>query len=433
MVRAITFDAFGTLMDAGGDVMILSACPWCDDQARSLEAEAFLLSWYRHFFAAETAPFLTLAEITEDSLGKTFREYGIDATPTPYVENLVALWREAKAYAEVPQVLDTLDGVPRAVVSNADHEFLLDILQRNGLRFDAVVTSESAQTYKPRPRIFEAALESLRVRPEDVIHVGDSLVADVQGASRLGIRTVWVNRGGLHRGPADPEPDAEAHDLRAGRRGAEAPQADRKGGGADAPRRQRPPPPQGLRADAGGPRDLAADAGARAGTDDRAVGAGRSAHGPRRRGDRCVAPRRPEGSRGCAAGPPPRRRRDAPTRNGEGGRGAEPRGLPPGGRTPLPGGVACLRVAGRRRRDRRRGDRQVRAPRPGPRRGTPAETPSPRVRPRRRARPLEFVRGLPRASESPAAEGGHHASRLRPDRGRRRPPGRPVRLCPRDR
>jgi len=47
-----------------------------------------------------------------------------------------------------------------------------------------------------------------------VIHVGDSLVADVQGASRLGIRTVWVNRGGLHRGPADPEPDAEAHDLR---------------------------------------------------------------------------------------------------------------------------------------------------------------------------------------------------------------------------
>src|SRR5207245_10909535 len=49
---------------------------------------------------------------------------------------------------------------------------------------------------------------------EDVVHVGDSLVADVQGASRLGMRTVWVNRGGLHRGPADPAPDAEAHDLR---------------------------------------------------------------------------------------------------------------------------------------------------------------------------------------------------------------------------
>jgi len=214
MVRAITFDAFGTLIDTGRDVLIRIARSVCDDQRPSLDAEALLATWDRHFFAAETAPFLTLAEITEDSLAKTFREYAIDASPAPYVDRLVALWREAKAYAEVPRVLDTLDGVPRAVVSNADHEFLLDILQRNALRFDAVITSESAQTYKPRPRIFEAALESLRVRPEDVIHVGDSLVADVQGASRLGMRTVWVNRGGLHRGPADPAPDAEAHDLR---------------------------------------------------------------------------------------------------------------------------------------------------------------------------------------------------------------------------
>src|SRR2546428_3177911 len=101
----------------------------------------------------------------------------------------------------------------RVDISHADHEFLLDNPQRDGLRFDAVVPSESAQTYKPRPRIFEAALESLRVRPNDVIHVGDSLLADIEGASRLGMRTVWVNRAALRRGPADPAPDAEARDL----------------------------------------------------------------------------------------------------------------------------------------------------------------------------------------------------------------------------
>src|SRR5881409_4506370 len=155
MVRAITFDAFGTLIDTGRDVLIRIARSVCEDQRPSLDAEALLATWDRHFFAAETAPFLTLAEITEDSLEKTFREYGIEATPGPYVDRLVSLWRQAKAYAEVPRILDALDGVPRAVVSNADHEFLLDILERNGLRFDAVITSESAQTYKPRPRIFE--------------------------------------------------------------------------------------------------------------------------------------------------------------------------------------------------------------------------------------------------------------------------------------
>src|SRR2546422_11525908 len=213
MVRAITFDAFGPLIDTGRDVLIRIARSVCEDQRPSLDAEALLGTWDRHFFAAETASFLTLAEITEDSLGKTFREYGIEATPAPYVERLVALWRQAKAYAEVPRILDALDGVPRAVVLNADHEFLLDILERNGLRFDALITSESAQTDQPRPRSFEAALESLRVAPRVAIPAGDPLMADRPGASRLGMRTVWVNRAALRRGPADPTPDAEARDL----------------------------------------------------------------------------------------------------------------------------------------------------------------------------------------------------------------------------
>src|SRR2546428_6374702 len=191
MVRAITFDAFGTLIDTGRDVLIRIARSVCEDQRPSLDAEALLATWDRHFFAAETAPFLTLAEITEDSLEKTFREYGIEATPVPYVDRLVALWREAKAYAEVPRILGALNGVPRAVVSNADHEFLLDILERNGVRFDAVITSESAQTYKPPPRIFETALESLRVGPRDVVHAGDSLHPAIGRASRPLPRTRW--------------------------------------------------------------------------------------------------------------------------------------------------------------------------------------------------------------------------------------------------
>src|SRR5439155_17612800 len=104
MVRAITFDAFGTLIDTGRDVLIRIARSVCEDQRPSLDAEALLATWDRHFFAAETAPFLTLAQITEDSLEKTFREYGIEATPAPYVDRLVALWRQAKAHAEVPRI-----------------------------------------------------------------------------------------------------------------------------------------------------------------------------------------------------------------------------------------------------------------------------------------------------------------------------------------
>src|SRR3989442_9537945 len=134
MVRAITFDAFGTLIDTGRDVLIRIARSVCDDQRPSLDAEALLATWDRHFFAAETAPFLTLAEITEDSLGKTFREYGIEATPEPYDDRLVALCRPAKPHAPAPPIVLALASVPQAAVSHFDIQFLLDILERNGLR-----------------------------------------------------------------------------------------------------------------------------------------------------------------------------------------------------------------------------------------------------------------------------------------------------------
>jgi 2-haloacid dehalogenase/putative hydrolase of the HAD superfamily len=56
------------------------------------------------------------------------------------------------------------------------------------------VTSESERCYKPEARIFEKALSLMNVRPERVLHVGDSLHSDVGGAGKLGITTVWLRR-----------------------------------------------------------------------------------------------------------------------------------------------------------------------------------------------------------------------------------------------
>ncbi len=214
MAFAVTFDAFGTVIDTGREVLIHIARQVVQDHGHGLDPETFLDAWDRHFFGADYEEFLNLAEVTEDSLAKAFQDYGIEGDTAPYIDMLEKEWLLAKAYPEVREVLAALDGVPRAVVSNADDDFLKGILARNGLRFDAVVTSEFARCYKPKPRIFEIALEALRTRPSDTLHVGDSLEADVAGAQRLGMRTVWVNRVGAHRGPGDPTPDFEIRDLR---------------------------------------------------------------------------------------------------------------------------------------------------------------------------------------------------------------------------
>lgn len=47
---------------------------------------------------------------------------------------------------------------------------------------------------KPEPSIFLAACERLGCTPDEVLHVGDAVEADVLGAARAGLRTAWVHR-----------------------------------------------------------------------------------------------------------------------------------------------------------------------------------------------------------------------------------------------
>lgn len=59
---------------------------------------------------------------------------------------------------------------------------------------------------KPDSRLFEAALQALGKRPEQVLYVGDHPVNDVAGAAAVGMRTCWVSRGR----PVPPDLRADA-------------------------------------------------------------------------------------------------------------------------------------------------------------------------------------------------------------------------------
>jgi putative hydrolase of the HAD superfamily len=105
--------------------------------------------------------------------------------------------------------------------SNFSHSpTALDILEGAGIQrhFHAIVISDAVGIRKPRGEIFHAALERLEVAPDEVLHVGDSLRADVGGAAAVGIPTVWITRRvrdperwlRAHEGPA---PDFVIRDL----------------------------------------------------------------------------------------------------------------------------------------------------------------------------------------------------------------------------
>ena len=65
---------------------------------------------------------------------------------------------------------------------------------------------------KPDPRLFEIALQRAGCCAQQAVHVGDSIEADVLGARRAGIASIWLNRQSL-RNDTGAEPDYEITSL----------------------------------------------------------------------------------------------------------------------------------------------------------------------------------------------------------------------------
>jgi len=112
-------------------------------------------------------------------------------------------------YDDVPGALETLraGGVRLGLISNTQrcltsfqtHFELGDLI--------SVALSSSDHGYmKPHPSIFRAALDQMQVAPEEAVMVGDSLLHDVIGARRAGMRGVLLARGARAR-PSEPDFD----------------------------------------------------------------------------------------------------------------------------------------------------------------------------------------------------------------------------------
>ncbi|MNW23454.1 Pyrimidine 5'-nucleotidase YjjG [compost metagenome] len=67
----------------------------------------------------------------------------------------------------------------------------LDQLQLRSY-FETVIVSQAVRLDKPDRRIFELALQRIGATPQQTWYVGDHPVNDVQGASRAGLQTVWL-------------------------------------------------------------------------------------------------------------------------------------------------------------------------------------------------------------------------------------------------
>jgi putative hydrolase of the HAD superfamily len=84
-------------------------------------------------------------------------------------------------------------GLRLGVVSNSDGR-VEAALRAAGLRdcFDVVLDSALFGAEKPDPAIFRAALEALRVAPDEALYVGDLYEVDVVGARAAGMEAILL-------------------------------------------------------------------------------------------------------------------------------------------------------------------------------------------------------------------------------------------------
>jgi putative hydrolase of the HAD superfamily len=102
-------------------------------------------------------------------------------------------------------------GLMLAAITNAPSAYQRGKLATVGLidTFDALVIAEEVSLAKPDPEIFQLTCTRLGVHPHQVVHVGDRLDIDAEGALDAGLRAVWLDRGPAQPcapGPSVPRP-----------------------------------------------------------------------------------------------------------------------------------------------------------------------------------------------------------------------------------
>ncbi len=194
---ALFIDFYGTI-SAGDRVAVETACARIVTALDlPVTAGELAIIWGERFFAVIDSSnhdaFQTLQQCELDSLRDTLAGFGRDADPVPLVVDIERYWVDPPLHDDAAEFLSRLD-LPVCCVSNADTRPLLAAIEKHGLRFDAVISSQAARCYKPDPGIFRMALNALGADPARVMHVGDSLHSDVAGAAKLGLKTTWLRR-----------------------------------------------------------------------------------------------------------------------------------------------------------------------------------------------------------------------------------------------
>ena len=214
MPITLAFDIYGTLIDTHGIQNRLQ-------DFLGAEAGRFSLAWrdkqleysFRRGLMRQYADF---SVCTAQALDYTCASFGVALTPDQKAD-LMQAYTVLPAFPDVEPALAQLEtaGYRRVAFSNGSAAAVELLLKTAGLRqfFDAVVSVEEVETFKPAPAVYEHLLGRCDASADETWLVSSNPF-DVIGALSAGLKAAWVKRSSA--AVFDPwgiEPTAVVDDL----------------------------------------------------------------------------------------------------------------------------------------------------------------------------------------------------------------------------
>jgi 2-haloacid dehalogenase len=209
-LKALFFDVFGTLVDwrtsiARETQAILAPL------GHTLDWTGFADAWRGEYQPAMEEvrsgrlPFCKLDVLHRHNLERILPRFGIDGLGEDVLHKLNLAWHRLDAWPDVPPGMAALKrGFWLAPVSNGNISLMVDLARRNTIPWDAILGSEVARDFKPKPVVYLTACEAFDLAPADCMMVA-AHSNDLAQAAKCGLRTGHIARPNEH-GPGKGEP-----------------------------------------------------------------------------------------------------------------------------------------------------------------------------------------------------------------------------------
>lgn len=145
---------------------------------------------------------LSASELRPKRFAQLFDALGQQIAPPAdfsitYLENLVKV---SEMYDGIDELLSQLKKQYKiSLITNGLKEVQRRRLQHLKLEnhFDSIIVSDEIGVAKPDVRFFEYAYQTIphSIEKEDVLVVGDNIIADVGGGNAFGFKTCWIHHG----------------------------------------------------------------------------------------------------------------------------------------------------------------------------------------------------------------------------------------------